>query len=180
MKRYFKYTAGSQLFFKHPCRNVSLSVHDKIGSYNCFCDNSSFVLTPEDIGDIEDFDTASGGKEKYFGVARLLNIPDKYEMINFNEILSKAKAQGYKLIKKEVQSSSQPYVWSYKDTHYKIETIDRAYSIINDGEPAKFYYTNDKALSYIETSIGLALMLSYITSKKEIESLDKSNKIIRL
>lgn len=87
MKRYFKYSQKeSREVMKRPCKNLETS----IGTYNAFTDGFSFVLTKEDVGEIEEFDNS---KKDYFNMDALIkSIPQEYKEIDLNLLISKAKA----------------------------------------------------------------------------------------
>lgn len=158
MKRYFKYCDIQDDRFRYPYKNLLVGIHGEKKEMNCFLDGYSFVLTPESIGNMEDFDSVSDDK-KYIDVQRMINIPSEYEEVNLNKILSKAKSKGYKYKKLEFDRSKFIYAWNYKDAYFKVGILDQAYSVINDGQKAKVYYTGEKSPLYIETTVGLACIL---------------------
>ena len=158
MKRYFKYSDGFSDTTRFPCRNVTVSIHGENRVMNCFCEGRSIVLTPEDIGSMEEFNG-----DNYLDANKIIGtIPYEYEEIDLNEIIARAKAQGYRYKKSELSNYDFKYCWKYQDAYYKIGLLDSAFSIINDGEKAKVYYTDLKSILYIETSVGLAGILPFI------------------
>lgn len=158
MKRYFKYADGYAETTKFPCRNVTVSIHGENRVMNCFCEGRSIVLTPENIGSMEEFNG-----EKYLDANRIIgDLPYKYEEVDLNAVISQAKAQGYRYKRSELSNYEFRYCWKYQDAYYKIGLLDSAFSIINDGEKAKVYYTDLKSILYIETSVGLAGILPFI------------------
>ena len=48
-----------------------------------------------------------------------------------------------------------------KEGYFKVGLLDKAFSIINDGEKAEVYYTGAKSLLFIKTSIGIAGILPF-------------------
>lgn len=158
MKKYFKYCDKPDKRFLYPYKNLSVKIHGEMKEMNCFLDGYSFILTPESIGNVEDFSSVGAGKE-YFNVQKMIDMPLDYEEVDLNKALSAAKARGYKYKSSELDSYKFTYAWHYKDAYYKIGILDKAYSIVNDGKKAKLYYTNNVSILYIETSIGLAAIL---------------------
>lgn len=166
MKKYFKYADGNNKALSMPCKNVS--VYNE--TYNSFIDGYCFALTKESIGELESFNSSDG---KYFDIARLINftVANSVENIDLNNILAEAKSKGYKYKKSEIGTNPDfKYIFKYKDTYYKIGLLDKAYSIINDGKNAETYYTNNKSILLIKTSIGIAGLLP-INASKDIEHL---------
>ncbi len=161
MKRYFKYSPKeAPNAVKKPCKNLET----EIGTYNAFIDNCSFVLTKEQLGEIEEFDNT---KEKYFDIDNIIkSIPQEYKEIDLNLLISKAKSLGYKYKKSEIgYGSAFQFVFKYREGYYKIGILDKAYSIIQDEEKAKVYYTGNKSLLYIKTNIGLCGILPFNANK---------------
>lgn len=179
MKKYFNYvTQKDNEALLKPCKNVEVDTEMLSGKYNCFCDLYSVVLTMEDIGEIEPYNTNKG---KYFDIERLLydNVNDLHiSEIDFNLVLAKAKSLGYKLKKSEVENSKcnikAEYLLKYKPfedrqpAYFKMGLFDKAFSIINDGKPCEVFYLNRKAPLFIKSSIGLCLVLP-INPTEDIE-----------
>lgn len=158
MKRYFKYVGSFDDRLLYPYKNLPVEIRGEKKEMNCFLDGHSFVLTPENIGNMEDFSSVVDGKE-YFNVQSMLAVPFDYEEVDLNKVLSAAKAKGYKYKGSELDSYKFTYAWHYRDAYFKVGILDRAYSIVNDGKKAKVYYTSGVSPLYIETSIGLACIL---------------------
>ena len=174
MKRYFKYSQKeSREVIKRPCKNLETS----IGTYNAFTDGFSFVLTKEQLGEIEEFDNS---KKDYFNMDALIkSIPQEYKEIDLNLLISKAKSLGYKYKKSEIGTNGDfQYVFKYKDGYYKVGLLDKAYSIIKNEEKAKVYYTGNESLLYIKTNIGLCgiLPLNHTT----VNQIEKAKTVIVL
>lgn len=158
MKRYFKYCDHPNISCRYPYKNLPVEIHGKKKEMNCFLDGHSFILTPESIGNMEDFSSVVDGKE-YLNVQSMINIPFDYEEVDLNKVLSAAKAKGYKYKGSELDSYKFTYAWHYRDAYFKVGILDQAYSIVNDGKNAKVYYTSGVSILYIETSVGLAGIL---------------------
>lgn len=158
MKRYFKYVGGFDDRLFYPYKNLLVEIRGEQKEMNCFLNGHSFVLTPENIGNMEYFSSVADGKE-YFNVQSMLNIPFNYEEVDLNKVLSAAKAKGYKYKGSELDNWKFTYAWHYKDAYFKVGILDQAYAIVNDGQKSKIYYTSGVSPLYIETSIGLACIL---------------------
>ena len=94
MKRYLTYTNHSRECCRKPCKVI---FEDK--EYISFTNSWSLVLTTEDPGDIELFDTNAG---RYPDIAELVNFDGIKRKVDFSEIFAEAKSRGYRLGKKEV------------------------------------------------------------------------------
>lgn len=173
MKRYFRYSESNREALNKPCENVELNTFLTHGKYNCFIDGSTIVCTMEELGTLEKFDTS---KEKYFDVRGLLSAKNyETERIDIRKVLADAKSKGYKLKKDEVVTSSDfTYLFKYKPMknfsnygYFKIGLLEKAYSIIDDGELAEVYFTGNKSLLFIKTSIGVCGVLPVNMSKEE-------------
>lgn len=158
MKRYLKHVYGRNMTNErlyYPCENISVTLNGKSDRWNCFFNNSSFVLTHESIGKFETFNEHFKD-EKYYNIQGVIPNENDYlsvEKINLNELLAKAKSKGYKMLKKNFIEST--FLWNYKEAWFNIPLLDVSYGIINDGKDATVYYTG-KYLILIETSIGYA------------------------
>lgn len=173
MKRYFRYSYDNREALNKPCENVELNTFLVSGKYNCFVDGYSFVCTTEGLGTLEKFDTS---KEKYFDMNNLLSVKDyETERIDIRKILADAKSKGYKFKKDEVvRNGDFTYLFKYKPMknfpsygYFKIGLLEKAYSIIDDGEPAEVYFTGNKSLLFIKTSIGVCGVLPVNMPKEE-------------
>lgn len=151
MKRYFKFVTNPSESFHKPCKDVT--VHGK--SYNSFCDNFCFALTNESIDTLETFDKTKG---VYMNMEKLVNfsMAQSTEEINLNAVLADAKSKGYKYKKSEFSIRDFQYVLAYKDSQYQFGLLDKAFSIIDDGNPAEVYYNGKFNVLLIKTSIGVA------------------------
>lgn len=159
MKRYFKYVDTYNKATSYPARDVKVYGE----KWNCFCDGYSIALTHEDLGSMECF-----GGEKYLDIAGIMkDFPLDYEIIDINEKIARAKSMGYKLTKRECDIYKTLFFWRYKEGYWKISLLDRAFGIINDGEPAQVYYTGAKSPLYIKTGIGIVLALPVNMKNRE-------------
>lgn len=171
MKRYFKYADSSNKALCFPFKDMAISIYDgKL--YNSFCDGFSLVITPEDIGTIKTYQSITD--VKYLDINKLIDLPLNYDVVDINKILAKATEEGYSYNKKELDNYKHKYVFQYKDAFFKMGMLDQAYSIINDGEPAKVYYTGAKGILYIETSVGLCGILPIIMKEESNKTIIES------
>lgn len=169
MKRYFKYSdPNKDKRTAYPCKDIVVNHTIVNGKFNCFVDGCSAVLTTEDIGEREDFESVVDNQE-YFNVNKLFgHFQIDPEEIDINKTLAKAKSMGYKFSKKEIEyGCKSKYVWKLGDIYSKIGILDQAFGIINDGEPAKVWSYNPKAPILIGTSIGFALVLPIVLKEEE-------------
>lgn len=149
MKRFFRFADKNEReVFKKPCKNIEYNGE----LYNCFMDNYCFVITPESIGVIADYDNSN---KDYFNVAKFISFNGDMEKLDLNAVLANAKAKGYKFKKCEL-SDRALYLFKYKETYYKIALLDKAFSIINDGEEAEVYYSGKNNVLIIQNNIGVA------------------------
>lgn len=156
MKRFFKYVTSPIEACQKPCKDIS--VHGT--NYNCFCDSFCIALTNESVDMFECFDKTKGNYMNIEGLIKFNNA-QSVEEINLNKALAEAKSKGYKFSKNECSQADFKYALKYKEAYYKMAFIDKAYSIVNDGENAKVYYTNKLAPLLIETSIGIAVVCPF-------------------
>lgn len=149
MKRFFRFAdKNGREVFKKPCRNIEYNGN----LYNCFMDNYCFVITPESIGVITDYDNSN---KDYFNVAKFISFNGDMEKLDLNAVLANAKAKGYKFKKCEIGANAL-YLFKYKETYYKIGLLDKVFSIINDWEEAEVYYSGKNNVLIIKNSIGIA------------------------
>lgn len=151
MKRFFKYVTSPNESCMKPCKDVNVYGTN----YNSFCDGLCFALTNESIDTMECYDNSNG---TYLNIERLVNFNNAQyvEEINLNKTLAEAKSKGYKFSKSEYGTKDFHYAIKYKESYYNVLLIDKAYSIINDGESAKVYYFGRLAPMLIETNVGIA------------------------
>lgn len=151
MKKYFSYTNSSRECLTKPCE---ITFEGK--QYTSFTNSWSLVLTLENTGEIELFDTELGN---YPDVGRLLRFDGVKKKIDFNEVLAKARSKGYKLNKKEVGAGFN-YLMLYDGTYYKIGLIDATYGIINNGEPAMTYHPDGEKMALtIQNELGICVIM---------------------
>lgn len=150
MKRYYRFADKDKVEkLKKPCKDIEYQ--GKL--YNCFIDGYCFALTAESLGNMETYDNANND---YFSVGRLISFNGDMEKLNLNKILAIAKSKGYKYKKSEVDTINAVYYLKYKGSYYKIGLLDKAYSIINDGEEAEVYYSGKSDVLIIKNNIGIA------------------------
>lgn len=171
MKRYFKYSdPNKDKRIAYPCKDIEVNNFIVNGKFNCFADGCSIVLTTEDSGELEDFESVTGGQD-YYNIGNFIgNYNNDPQEIDINEVLAKAKSMGYKFCKKEIEygcKDKPKYLWKLGDIYGKIGILDQAFGIINDGEPAKVWSYSPKASILIGTSIGFALVLPIVLKEEE-------------
>lgn len=162
MKRYFKYenkNAVGKNALMMPCKDVEFNGE----TYNSFIDSYCIVLTKESIDTLETYDNS---KNDYFNVTPLFNFANvkSTELIDFGKIFAEAKAKGYKYSKHNLETINE-FALRYKDAYFNLCLVDKAFSIIDDGDPAEVMYTGSKGLMYIKTSVGFAGVLPFRTTK---------------
>lgn len=179
MKRFFKYVNSTLPAFNFPCENVV--VQGK--TYTSFLDGYCFALTTESIGEIEPFD-AEKARSSYPDVSKYVSSDVlKSGKINLSKAIAMANAKGYSYKKDEV-ADNWKYSFSLYDAFFKVGLVDKVFSIINDGEPAEFYYAGPVSLLLIKTSIGIGGILpfkkmsDYNEEGKEITFVDANEMIV--
>lgn len=163
MKRYFKYVNKNAMGNKAlmmPCKDVKLNEE----TYNSFVDSYCVVLTKESIDTLENI--YDNSKNDYFDVSRLFNFENvkSKELINLGGIIAEAKTKGYKYSKHNLENVNE-FALRYKDAYFNLCLVDKAFAIIDDGDPAEVMYTGSKGLMYIKTSVGFAGVLPFRTTK---------------
>lgn len=164
MKRWMKYANGDRKAFLYPAKNVTVNIAGETKVMNCFLNMVSILLTTESIDYLEDFDSVTEGKEylkeEYLKFLKIfVDMPCTYEEVDLNALLIKAKAEGYKFKKSEINTDDFKYILKYKDLYARLSFLDNIFSIINDGEKAKVYYTGSIQPLFISTSVGYGLLL---------------------
>lgn len=151
MKKYFSYTDSAREVLCKPC-----VIEFESKQYTSFTNSWSLVLTTEDTGEIELFNTENGN---YPDVGRLVRFDGIKKKIDINKVIAEAKSKGYKLNKKEVGAGFK-YLMMYDDTYYKIGLLDMSYRIIDNGEVALTYHPyGEKMPLTIQTDIGLCMLM---------------------
>lgn len=150
MQRFFRFANKNEReALKKPCKDIEYN--GKL--YNCFIDGYCFAITTENIGNMENYDNSN---KDYFNIAGFISFNGDMEKLNLNAILANAKAKGYKFKKSEIDTNNALYFFKYKESYYKIGLLDKAFSIINDGEEAEVYYSGKNNVLIIKNSIGIA------------------------
>ena len=164
MERYFKNTKDTRKEMQRPCKNISVNGKN----YTCFLDSVCIALTTEDIGNIKEYDNS---ENTYFRIEEMFKLQYKETIIiNISEILALAKSKGYKYKKSECDTGQNfEYVLKIKDAYIKIGLLDKAFSIINDGNSTELYYTSSKHPVILKNDIGLALILPVCCKNGKIE-----------
>lgn len=151
MKRYFTLVDTEREILQKPC----VIEYEGLG-YISFCNSYSVALTKEPCGAIELFTDV----DRYPDVSRLIRKEGDKSFINFTEIFAKAELEGYRLIKNEVNTNKFKYLLKIRNTYFKLGLVDATFSIINDGEPAKVYISDEPYRPItIETSIGICTIM---------------------
>lgn len=151
MKKYFTYTDSAREFLQNPCL-----IKYEEQSYTSFCNSYSVALTKEPCGSIELYTDT----ERYPDVSRLIRKDGLWSLVNFTDIFAKAKLEGYKLIKSELNTHKFKYLIKYKNTYLKLGLVDATFSIIDDGKPAKVYISDNATDPItIETGIGICTIM---------------------
>lgn len=169
MKKYFTYHTSVRECLQKPCP-VTFEGKD----YISFCNSWSLVLTTEDCGEIELFNEENG---KYPDVARLMNFEGIKKKIDFTKVIAEAKSKGYRLSKKEVESTFK-YLMLYDNAYYKIGLIDSSLGIIDDGEVTMVYHREgERGPITIQTSLGFCMVMPV---KYEGDPLDDGKVVIEI
>lgn len=151
MKRYFTFVDTEREILQKPC----LIEYEGLG-YMSFCNSYSVALTKEPCGAIEMFTDV----DRYPDVSRLIRKEGDEIYINFPDIFARARLDGYRLIKAEANTHKFKYLLKVRNSYFKLGLVDATFSIINEGEPAKVYISNDpyKPMT-IETGIGICTIM---------------------
>lgn len=151
MKKYFSYFSAAREALQKPC-----NILFRGKQYNSFINGYTMVLTTEDVGEMELFDNSMGAYPEPSGILRF---EGDTNFIDIAKALAEAKANGYKLVTKEV-SYGYKYLMVFDGSYYKMGLVDSAYGIINDGKPAKVYKVkgHNKPL-LIENELGYCYIM---------------------
>lgn len=151
MKKYFGYISSERGFLKKPC-----IVEHEGQSYTSFCNSFSAALTKEPCGAIELYTN----RDRYPDVSRLIRQDGSASLVDFAKIFAKAKTEGYKLVKSEVNGYKFGYLLHYKNSYFKLGLLDATFAIINDGEHATVYISDSSCSPItIKTSIGICTIM---------------------
>lgn len=161
MKNYFKFASHyinpAVSVMMKPCGITMLGK-----DYYCFSDTVSVVLTEEGIGGIEEYDNSSND---YFNLSSLPSIDFRTtEMYNLNEFFARVKAEGYKYCKAELVGDKCTFL-KYKNSYYKMGLLDKAFSIINDGDMCNLHHAGGAQPLLIETSLGSTYIFPFIKDR---------------
>lgn len=174
MKRFFKFVNKKVACMQSPA--VGITVKGDV--YNSFCDGHCFALTAESIGEITPYNVAEHGD--YLNMDKMVNLYDykRKELIDVGAVLAKSKAQGYKFLKAEENEAK--HLIQVEDGFFKTYLVDKAFSIVDDGEKAEVYYNGAKAIMYIVTSIGIAAILPINMKAEDKERAGAENRIVKM
>lgn len=151
MKKYFGYYNSGRAALQKPC-----AVEFEGEKYTSFTNGYSLVLIKENVGEIELFDESTGN---YPDVTRLISFDGDENKVDFEEVIAKAKSQGYKLKKSEVGHGYR-YLLRYRRAYFKIGLLDSSFWIINDGKAATVYHEEGPRNKLtIVTNIGIAVIM---------------------
>ena len=187
MKRYFKYANNIKKDYAHyPYKDMEIFFNYGANKYNVFTDEYSIVLTTEDIGELQDFQSVS--KEDYptnaikFTIEALNKNEYGYKeaYIDINAVIDKAKETGYKLLKSEIHFDKKPiHLWNYGSGLLKIGLLEKAFKIVDDGEDPIVWIGNSwKVPVFIKTSIGVVVVFP-LNPIKEVGK-DKQKYIVEI
>jgi hypothetical protein len=168
MKKFFSYADSIREVCQKPCR---IEFDGK--EYTSFTNSYTLVLTTEDTGEIELFDTETG---TYPDVGRLINFEGEERKIDLNKVIAEAKSQGYKL--KKYEFFSNYCLMHYDGSYFRIPLIDSAYGIIaDDGEVSVYHGDSYRKPLVIKNDIGIAVIMP-INRDREPDEDDAHEKII--
>lgn len=151
MKRYYKFTYDNRVAL----RKINLLADGR----KMFVDGYTFAITSEDAEGIPVLDPEVDHAQP-FKIDDMLHRSKQVDTVTLDicDILAEAKSKGYKFTKAALQGK-EPRLLRLNDAYFNIALLNKAYSIIDDGEPARVYYNGPKSLLLIETSVGCAGVL---------------------
>ncbi len=148
MKRYLKTISDSRPILTKPCE-----VEFESAKYNTFTNTYSLAMTKESCGEIE----MCAEPERYPNVTRLIGRSRDVEKVDFNEVLAKAKSEGYKYLKSAIHRND--YLMKYKDLYFRMALVDITFGLLNDGNEIDVYYHGKNRPITIENNIGIGIIL---------------------
>ena len=172
MKKFFSYADSVREVCQKPC-----AIEFEGQQYYSFTNSYTLVLTTEDIGEIEPFNTENG---TYPDVTRLIRFEGEERKIDINKVIAEAKSQGYKLRKYEFFSNR--CLMHYDGSYYRIPLVDSAYGIIaDDGEVSVYHGDNYRNPLVIKNDIGIAVIMPINRDRDpDLEDGDKEKIIIEV
>lgn len=171
MKKFFSYADSVREVCQKPCE-----IEFEGQKYTSFTNSYTLVLTTEDIGEMELFDTENG---TYPDVGRLIRFEGEERKIDLNKVIAEAKSQGYKLRKYEFFSNH--CLMHYDGSYYRIPLIDTAYGIIaDDGEVSVYHGGHYNKPLVIKNDIGIAVIMPINRDYGPDEETDESKIIIEV
>ena len=150
MKRYFTYVDGEKDYLQKPW-----IVAHQGEEYFVFTNNHSAALTKEKCEDLDyltDCDVFSKLQQyvDYSGIKK---------KVNLSEVFTKAKEQGYKLSKEELNPDFE-FLLYYDKSYYKMGLVHATYSIIdNDGLSIIYHQGENISPLVISNGIGICIIM---------------------
>lgn len=171
MKKYFTLSDSVREICQKPCK-----IEFEGKQYTSFTDTYSLILTTEDTGELELFDTENG---KYPDVSRLIHFEGEPRKIDLNKIIAEAKSRGYKLRKYEYFSNHS--LMHYDGAYFRIPLIDSAYGIIaDDGEVSVYHGDSFRKPLVIKNDIGIAVIMPINRDRGPDSEMDESKIIVEV
>ena len=171
MKKFFTLADSVREVCQKPCK---IEFDGK--EYTSFTNSYTLVLTTEDSGELELFDTENG---TYPDVGRLIRFEGEERKIDLNKVIAEAKSQGYKLRKYEFFSNH--CLMHYDGAYFRIPLIDSAYGIIaEDGEVSVYHGDSYRKPLVIKNDIGIAVIMPINRDHGPDEEQDDSKIIIEV
>lgn len=159
MKRFYKYNGQPQMYCRYPYTRAKLCVDGIENTYNVFFSPYCFVVTKEDIGEMESWKATKDESEfPLKGIQKLLDGLDlkNAEYIDVHNVLDQARTRGYRYKASELNTSGDfKYLLKYKNGYVKMGILDQAFKVIDDNKNATVYYTGPRHPIFIETSLGI-------------------------
>ena len=159
MKRYYRYDYGK---WKAPYENVMVCGKKR----NVFFDTRSFTVTKEALNGIEPT------KQKFMSLDRYLDTSNSDCVFTYDmsDLIQRRKENGYRYKISDVKEPKPQNFIECKGKYYNLPLIDKAFSIIDDGELATIYhYDKLNAPLLIETSIGVSAICPIRLNKESIK-----------
>lgn len=152
-------------FVKYNADNIreAIRLPKEIDGKLYFTNGNCLVETSEGIGEIE---TCTGN---FLNVKNILSDTEnknKYSYcsgFNVQEILAKAKSEGYRFTAKALQDLNtvdKPFICKIHNSYYNLALLEYAYNIISDGQNAMAIYSDNWRYGIsLKTSVGRVYIL---------------------
>ena len=165
MKKYFGYIKSARAV----CTKPSM-IEFEGKTMTSFCNSYSLALTKEPCGGIALFTDDDGNYPDTGKIVRREGIPNK---VDFHKAFAKAKAEGYKLKKSEVDGHKYKYLFKYGKSYFKVGLVQITYAIIDDGKEATVYNSRVACtLMTIENDIGVCTIMPMNVTEEFIKEND--------